>query len=212
MSIFDAYDSEFSALSQDISKNISEYRTYSSNPEKSSNLVKHVDALLIQAGDLVKQMEVEIRSHDSATRKVLSEKITQYKKSLSSLRSDFERARTESQRANLSMDSKSVADRERFKNVNDKLSRQNDMILNAQRTVGETEDVALEITTELAKNREKIESAHSKVREFSGMTDSARRLIHSMNKREVQQKFVMVALAIIILAAIAFVIYYTTKK
>jgi hypothetical protein len=32
MSIFDAYDSEFSALSQDISKNISEYRTYSSNP------------------------------------------------------------------------------------------------------------------------------------------------------------------------------------
>lgn len=65
-------------------------------------------------------MEVEIRSHDSATRKVLSEKITQYKKSLSSLRSDFERARTESQRANLSMDSKSVADRERFKNVNDK--------------------------------------------------------------------------------------------
>ena len=44
------------------------------------------------------------------------------------------------------------------------------------------------------------------------MTDSARRLIHSMNKREVQQKFVMVGLAIIILAAIGFVIYYTTKK
>lgn len=37
------------------------------------------------------------------------------------------------------------------------------MILNAQRTVGETEEVALEITSELAKNREKIESAHSKV-------------------------------------------------
>lgn len=31
MSIFDAYDSEFSALSSDISKNISDFRTYSSS-------------------------------------------------------------------------------------------------------------------------------------------------------------------------------------
>jgi hypothetical protein len=88
--------------------------------EKSSNLVKHVDALLIQAGDLVKQMEVEIRSHDAATRKVLSEKISQYKKSLASLRSDFERARTESQRSNLNLDGKSAADRDRYLATNDK--------------------------------------------------------------------------------------------
>jgi hypothetical protein len=82
--------------------------------------VKHVDALLIQAGDLVKQMEVEIRSHDAATRKVLSDKITQYKKSLTALRTDFERARTESQRSNLNLDGKSAADRDRFVSVNDR--------------------------------------------------------------------------------------------
>jgi hypothetical protein len=43
------------------------------------------------------------------------------------------------------------------------LARQNDTILAAQRSVAETEDVALEITNELARNREKIQSAHSKV-------------------------------------------------
>jgi Snare region anchored in the vesicle membrane C-terminus len=37
------------------------------------------------------------------------------------------------------------------------------MIANAQRTVAETEEVGLEITTELQRNREKIQSAHSKV-------------------------------------------------
>jgi vesicle transport through interaction with t-SNAREs 1 len=157
MSIFDAYDSEFSALSSDISKNISDFRTYSSSnsgdklldisidktyyhddseflhsqlityfycyvSEKSSNLVKHIDALLAQAGDLVKQMEVEIRSHDAATRKVLSDKIAQYKKSLASLRSDFERARTEADRAKLvgGGGGKSAQDRERFLTANDK--------------------------------------------------------------------------------------------
>ena len=45
----------------------------------------------------------------------------------------------------------------------DRLARQNELIANATRTVAETEEVGLEITTELARNREKIESSHAKV-------------------------------------------------
>ncbi len=37
------------------------------------------------------------------------------------------------------------------------------MIANAYRTVAETEEVGLEITSELARNREKIESSRAKV-------------------------------------------------
>ena len=44
-----------------------------------------------------------------------------------------------------------------------RLARQNDMIAGAHRTVMETEDVANDITSELARNREKIESSRSKV-------------------------------------------------
>jgi hypothetical protein len=44
-----------------------------------------------------------------------------------------------------------------------RLSRQNEMIANAYRTVAETEEVGLEITSELARNREKIESSRAKV-------------------------------------------------
>ena len=43
------------------------------------------------------------------------------------------------------------------------------MILNATRTVAETEDVATEITDELGRNRSKIESSQSKVNEFTGI-------------------------------------------
>lgn len=46
-----------------------------------------------------------------------------------------------------------------------RLNRQNDMILNATRTVQETEEVGLEITQELARNREKIESSRARVSE-----------------------------------------------
>ena len=44
-----------------------------------------------------------------------------------------------------------------------RLARQNEKIMNAHRTVAETEDIANEITEELGRNREKIESSHGKV-------------------------------------------------
>lgn len=212
MSIFDAYDSEFTALSQDISRNISDFKANVANTEKCSTINRHVDALLLQAGDLLKQMEVEVRSHNSATRKVLSEKVNQYKRVLSSLRTDFAKAKEESDRSNLFAGTKSGEDRQRLLNTNEKLNRQNDTILAAQRSVAETEDVAMDITNELARNREKIESSRDKVREFTGMTDTARRLINSMSRREVQQKMIMAFIAVVLLAAIGIVIYFTIIK
>lgn len=77
--------------------------------------------------------------------------------------------------------------------------------------MAETEDVALEITEELGRNREKITSARSKVLEVSSMTNQARRLVHSMSKRETQQKIMMYGLAFILIGAIVVVIYYMQK-
>ncbi|CAN0068051.1 unnamed protein product, partial [Phaeothamnion confervicola] len=71
---------------------------------------------------------------------------------------------------------------------------------------------ALEITSELGRNREKITAVHDKVREVSVMTGSARRLVHSMSKREVQHKFILWGLAFILLGAVALVIYFAASK
>lgn len=54
-------------------------------------------------------------------------------------------------------------------------------------------------------------SVFSQVHEFSGMTDGARRILHSMSRRDVQQKMVLYGLAVIILGAIVFVIWYATS-
>eukprot|EP01035_Chromulina_nebulosa_P017351 gene17351-22898_t len=212
MSIFDAYDSEYGALSRDIIKNISELKQLSSdNKEKSSNLIRHIDALLIQATDLIKQMEIEVRSHDAGTRKALNEKVSEYKKSLLSLRNDYDRTKEKAQRSSLIGD-KSAEQRERLLKTNDKLTIQNELILNATRTVAETEEVGMEISKELARNREKIESSRTRAREFSGITDSARRLLSVMQRREVQQKMMLGALAVVLIIAIAVTAYYSTHK
>jgi hypothetical protein len=63
-------------------------------------------------------MEVEVRSHDAATRKVLSEKVNQYKKSLTAHRSDYENCRDSAQRVDLM--GKSGEQKQRFLDTNDK--------------------------------------------------------------------------------------------
>ena len=75
-------------MCQEIAKNNTELKQCSpQDTEKVTGLVRLVEGLLSQAGDLIKQMEVEVRSHDPATRKVLLDKVGQYKKSMLSHRS-----------------------------------------------------------------------------------------------------------------------------
>lgn len=118
MSIFDAYDQEFRALSQDINKNLSELKN-ESNKDRTGVTVRLVEGLLSQCGDLIKQMEVEVRSHDPATRKLLNEKVLNYKKSLSGMKSDFERIREQATRSEL-IGSKSGEQRQRLLDANEK--------------------------------------------------------------------------------------------
>ena len=208
--IFKAYDEEFNSLSREISRNISDLKAAGQDEEAASaGLTRQLEALLSQAADLIKQMEVEVRSHDSATRKVLQDKVLHYKKSLASHRSDFERAKEAAERSALGIGSKSQEQRQRLLDVNDKLAMQNEKILAATRTVAETEEVGLEIVQELGRNREKIQSAHSKVKEFSGLTDTARRMITSMQRRDIQQRFILCFIAMVLIIAIAVTVYFT---
>ena len=61
MSIFEAYDQEFSALQQEVQKNVSELKSQSGTSDRTDSLVWQIDALFAQSNDLIKQMEVEVR-------------------------------------------------------------------------------------------------------------------------------------------------------
>lgn len=62
MSIFDAYDHEFSSLSQEISRNVSELKAYTSANDKTDSLIKMIDGLFKNSTDVIKQMELEVLS------------------------------------------------------------------------------------------------------------------------------------------------------
>jgi hypothetical protein len=119
-SIFEAYDAEFTAISKEINKNINGLKNDCDGDEyKASTLIKQIEALLSQSSDLIKQMEVELRGHDPATRKVLTDKVGHYKKSIISLKTDFERGKEKAQRSSL-IGNKSIEHRQRLLDVNDR--------------------------------------------------------------------------------------------
>lgn len=115
--IFDAYDSEFNDLHRDLSKTINELRN---NTDSNQNIqTRQIDGLFSQVNDLLKQMEVELRSLDSATRKALSKKVASYKNTLSSLKSDYNSVREQSDKSTL-MGGKSGEQRQRLLDTNEK--------------------------------------------------------------------------------------------
>ena len=184
--IFVAYEEEYVSTCNHLNTLITELHSSSSAAETnthSSGKMGSINELLQQATDLIKQMEMEVRSQEPTAKKLLLEKVAQHKQTLVAHRSRFERAKEQSQRSNL-LGTKSIEQRERFMDANDKLLLQNDKIANAQRTVAEVEDVGTDITNELQRNREKIQATHAKVDEFTSITDSARRLVKGMEDRE----------------------------
>jgi vesicle transport through interaction with t-SNAREs 1 len=76
------------------------------------------------------------------------------------------------------------------------MAAQNDRLERARRTMQETEQVALEITEELGNNRETLTSAHGRIREVSGLTGRAKRVLNRMSQRALQQKMILYAVAI----------------
>lgn len=101
---------------------------------------------------------------------------------------------------------RNAAVREHLLNTNNTLQAQNSTLENAKRVMAETEDVALEITEELSRNRETIESAQSRVRGVSSLTNRARRVLVSMQRREVQQKMIVYGIGLAMFIALLFLL------
>lgn len=170
--VFDRYDEEFTTLRNQIQKSLDDEPM---NP--------YTENLLQQCQDLLKQMALEARSLKQPQ---LTKRVKDYKGDYAQLVSQYERQGLMSGQGR-------GGDNDSQRQTEDMLSNQNDTLERARRTMQETEAVALEITEELGQNRETLMSAHGRVREVSGLTGRARRILNTMTQRALQQKMIVYA-------------------
>jgi len=191
---FQAYDDEFASLVQQIETSLNGDLEEQADGSNSS---QYTSNLLQQCDDLVKQMGLEARSTSSSQlKRQLLDAVKKHKSQLQSLQSEYERQSLMGGSGNSRHSNSSHQQHERLLRTENQLSNQNETLERARRTMQETEAVALEITEELGHNRSKLESSHSRIREVSGLTGRARRILQSMNQRATQQKLILYGVAV----------------
>mmetsp|Transcript_18018 Transcript_18018/g.28262 ORF Transcript_18018/g.28262 Transcript_18018/m.28262 type:complete len:235 (+) Transcript_18018:52-756(+) len=223
---FERYDEEFLSLTEQVT---SKLRPLDPSTNKNASLppsaesdVKMAHNLLLQADDLLKQMGLEARGvDDPAMKRDLLAKVRVCKTRLANLRDDYESAKNHVERSNLGLTedielggrnnsngrNRTNGSKERLLSNTDSLQSQSDTLANARSIMAETEGVALEITEELGRHRETIGSAHGRVRQVTGMTNRARRIVQNMSRREVQQKLILYGVAGTIVLVFLMLIY-----
>ncbi|KAF0682629.1 Aste57867_25266 [Aphanomyces stellatus] len=204
--IFDSYDEEYKSLAQSISSKISEISSYEDAPDKKRTAITHVSDLLTQASQLIQQMELEVRSLDAATKRELSKKVDQYKKSLKSLGEDLKTIKEKEEKEGLFGNAEA---RNRMAGATQKLQQTGDRIKAAHQTVLETEEVAIGIQDELARNREKLDATHNKVKSVNDMSRSGARILGRMSARDKRQKLILYGVMGFMVVAILIVLFST---
>lgn len=163
-----------------------------------TNIVLGPSQLFRQCDELLQQMALEARSVGEGTvKRDLLQKVRTCKSQLQLLKDQYNKQSLLSMggkrrtATSSSSSSSSSQHRERLLQQQEQLRNQNSTLENARKVLEETEQVALEIGTELGHNRETLESAHGRIHQVTSMTGRARRVLSSMNQRAMQQKVLL---------------------
>jgi hypothetical protein len=199
---FERYDDEFHSLTAQVQESLQHM-----DEEKG---VDFTHSLLSQCDDLLKQMAIEARGvEDASSKRDLLAKVRVCKSQLAALRVECDAAVTRNQKESLfsNGNNNSTSHKERLLENEKQMEQQNETLERAKSVMADTEGVALEITSELSRNREVMETSQGRIKQVSGLTNRARRLLHNMNRRRVQQKMALYGVAAAIVIVVIFLLW-----
>lgn len=208
---FELYDEEFSSLKRQVQGGLQtaggNEGGYSDEPDEENGL-SHAGDLLGQCDELLQQMALEARSvSESSLKRELLARVRACKAELQALKDDHNK---KSLMQGSQRSASASSHRERLLKQQDMLQNQNSQLENARKVLEETEQVALEIGSELSHNRETLETSQGRIRSVAGLTGRARRVLSSMSQRQNQQKFILYGLAAGVVVFF-FVMWWWTK-
>lgn len=210
--MFQQYETELSEVLAEITAKLEALDGGVASPMHAAGAIDACDALLKQASDLSKQLDVEVRSAAPDAKRTLQDRQQPLKESLKRSRAAFDAAREKANREAVlgaRVGDVSASSRGRLVDAQTRANRQTEMIKGALEIAHETEHVAMDITSELDRNRETIGNIRGHIADTGGALGAARGLISSMQKREVQQKAILTVVAAVLIGAVGAVSYYS---
>ncbi|XP_058043229.1 vesicle transport through interaction with t-SNAREs homolog 1A isoform X2 [Ahaetulla prasina] len=211
---FEGYEQDFSVLTAEITNRIGKIPKLVGDEKR--QLVSSVEKQLEEARELLEQMELEVREIPPQSRAMYSSRMKSYKQEMEKLDTDFKRSRiaySDEVRNELLGDdgNSSEIQRAHLLDNTERLERSSRRLEAGYQIAVETEQIGQDILENLSHDREKIQRARDRLRETDANLGKSSRILTGMLRRIIQNRILLVILAIIIIFAVLMVIFFSVR-
>ncbi|XP_047616645.1 vesicle transport through interaction with t-SNAREs homolog 1A isoform X4 [Phacochoerus africanus] len=186
---FEGYEQDFAVLTAEITNKIA--RVPRLPPDEKKQMVANVEKQLEEAKELLEQMDLEVREIPPQSRGMYSNRMRSYKQEMGKLETDF--------RAHL-LDN------------TERLERSSRRLEAGYQIAVETEQIGQEMLENLSHDREKIQRARERLRETDANLGKSSRVLTGMLRRIIQNRILVVILAIILVITILTAITFSVRR
>ncbi|XP_070608814.1 vesicle transport through interaction with t-SNAREs homolog 1A isoform X1 [Erythrolamprus reginae] len=211
---FEGYEQDFSVLTAEITNRIGKIPKIVGDEKR--QLVSSVEKQLEEARELLEQMELEVREIPPQSRAMYSSRMKSYKQEMEKLDTDFKRSRiaySDEVRNELLGDdgNSSEIQRAHLLDNTERLERSSRRLEAGYQIAVETEQIGQDILENLSHDREKIQRARDRLRETDANLGKSSRILTGMLRRIIQNRILLVILAVIIIFAVLMVIFFSVR-
>lgn len=169
--------------------------------------------------ELLEQMELEIRESPPYERQKYQSRLKSYKDELVILEKELRRAKI-AYRDDASARDELLGDdlpgtedqRQRLLDNTDRLERMGTKLEAGYKIVVETEQIGSDILDNLSSQRETIQKSRNRLREADDDLSKSSRILNSMMRRIMQNRFILMIVAVVMVCVVVVTIYLTASR
>uniref|UniRef100_A0A663MR69 Vesicle transport through interaction with t-SNAREs homolog 1A n=1 Tax=Athene cunicularia TaxID=194338 RepID=A0A663MR69_ATHCN len=189
---------------------------HNSVSDEKKQMVANVEKQLEEARELLEQMELEVREIPPQSRGMYSSRMRSYKQEMGKLEADFKRSRiaySDEVRNELLGDDGNSSENQRAHLLDntERLERSSRRLEAGYQIAVETEQIGQEMLENLSHDREKIQRARERLRETDANLGKSSRILTGMLRRIIQNRILIVLLAVIIIFTTVMAIFFSVR-
>uniref|UniRef100_A0A8C3LAR8 Vesicle transport through interaction with t-SNAREs homolog 1A n=1 Tax=Chrysolophus pictus TaxID=9089 RepID=A0A8C3LAR8_CHRPC len=184
--------------------------------DEKKQMVANIEKQLEEARELLEQMELEVREIPPQSRGMYSNRMRSYKQEMGKLEADFKRSRiaySDEVRNELLGDDGNSSENQRAHLLDntERLERSSRRLEAGYQIAVETEQIGQEMLENLSHDREKIQRARERLRETDANLGKSSRILTGMLRRIIQNRILVVILAVFIILTTAAAIFFSVQ-
>lgn len=188
---------------------------------KKKQKISEIKAGIDEAESQIRKMDLEARSLQPNVKAVLLVKLREYKSDLNNLKSEVKRLSSgnPNQAARDELLESGMADaltvsaeqRARLMMSTERLNKSSERVRDSRRTMLETEELGVSILQDLHQQRQSLLHAHDTLHGVDDNIGRSKRILTNMSRRMSRNKWIISAIVLVLVLAIALIMYFKLR-